>query len=592
MNIVNFYLVCILVQSTHNRKYYTEQSAEIVEFPKHTDWSMYAAKLSLISIFLKIVLLIFHIHSIESGQSGKCELDDDDYEVVVLCKHVNASNVGPDTDEILIPILPYEDHVHLELTAIIFPNGIVQKHWYTGSVPIKSFHFKITGVTVIGENAFNCPAFYSLGLLALELRTFTEFKSGIFNGLDNLQSLAIFQGEYLTTLGVQLLKPLHRKLRFFNDSSLNSTLKDLFGGSKMSRLTNITLRNAENVPYRRILSGTDFTGLPVVSSLVMHQIGIEAILDDTFSVIGETLSELDLSLNFIKYLNIDMFYNYFNTHRRIAKSLYIGGNAFECDCNFYLLKNVSIINFGYADHWTMDIQCSERSTFASQQICEDTQIIRTNQMHLDHSDEIGEYYAFINIQLKFNRNSLALFMRQFKPRRYRLLLYNLNDTYLDKFALCPSRQMLKEALQCFTLEHIDERISIGNHLSESNVTFACVLYMLRPQKVWPLHCVTFSLAIQCQQIPWILLVNLLWTVALVSIVSFLIGTFTVFMWTTFRLSNASGESNRDLGIDRNMDYESCEIESRDENRFNAYYASVYNLSNRMDSIEYVEVDIV
>lgn len=453
-----------------------------------------------------------------------CDLDEN-FALNIICRNISATDVGPAFDVVVGPILAYEDFVNLELSFIEFSNGRVQPNWYNGKIEIYFLRFQLDNVLVIEDNAFNAPALLLLNGMELILNTFTEFKSGMFMGLNDLEMLVIRgdrYGAYMCNLNDQWLRPIQRKLNWFNHYRLNNSLQDFFGTQKLTRLYNISVSNPPFVFHPRILGQNDFTGLRAVISLVLMRCNIYAILEKTFDTIGETLAELDLNFNEIAHASIDMFYKYLDSPIMFEiyhKVFLLTSRQLHCDCDFYLLKNASVISFG---EW-MPLTCLNYSNIPSDGACDPIQIIHIDRFGLLFPYGLDNKYAYVNFQLKLGRDPHnILIVTQFKRRPYRLLTYSFDDAKSLGKIKCPKADHDK----CFIFSSTEVRIPTP---MKTTFTFFCVIFLQHPQRVWPLHCQTlFNPSHNANLEDWTSMV--LWGSSVIIVLSFCIGFFSYCIW--------------------------------------------------------------
>lgn len=339
------------------------------------------SKCSVQSLAAIVLAIIIHLAKVELA----CVLDES-HALNIICTNISSADVGPAIDVVVGPILVFEDFVNIELSFIELPNGRVQPNWYNSTIEIYFLRFKLDNVHVVENNAFNAPALKSLIGMELILNTYTEFKSGMFMGLDDLEMLTIrsdgIGAHYMCHSNNELLRPIQKKLNWFNHYHLNSSLKEFFGTQTLTRLFQISVSNPPSLFYPRILGQNDFNGLRAVSSLVMMRCNISAILENTFDTIGQTLVELDLNFNEIAHASIDMFFKYLDSpiiSNFYHKSFILTSRQLHCDCDFYLLKNASLMSFG---KW-LPINCLNYSNMPSNRECDPIQIIHTDRFGLE-----------------------------------------------------------------------------------------------------------------------------------------------------------------------------------------------------------------
>lgn len=416
-----------------------------------------------------------------------------------ICTKLMASEIGAIVDSIYKSTLAYVTSVSLALNSIEFPNGTIGPNWYNGSIDISYLIMTLDTVTVIEDNAFDTPAFHPLQSISLILNAFVEIKGGIFNGLSNLKWLKLSTkngfGAYVCHRSDQLFKPFHNSIEIFANFIANHPFQDYYGAHKMTRLQRIGTSNPRSTVYPRVLSNIDFTGLATIAELILNQCDIEAILENTFDYIGATLADLDLGGNNIKHMTFDMLHTFLDSpliFEYLKKIFHMGDNLLECTCDFYLIKNITLISFGSINVPDRYISChaSARAHSANDLMCEDIQIINSRKFHLDYPFKGIHRYAYLNVQLKFRRDNFIV-LRQFKPRPYRLWIHNPGESNLIEMARkCPNKKWSTESVKCLRFTKQEVSIPIDRFIMKSRFTIFCVIYLQYPQKTWPLHCTT------------------------------------------------------------------------------------------------------
>lgn len=497
----------------------------------------------LIAFQIKILLIWHELSSIIQANAANesqpdlhtdCELAEE-YAFVVLCTNMNSLNVGRAVDNLARPIVPFGPTLNLELRSIKFPDGVMGSNWYSGNISLYLIYIELDDVTVIEDNAFNVPALRTVYMISFLLKSFTEFKGKMFSGLELLEILTIIpeNGAYFSYSNDKLLDPIYKTLKMFINLNFNATFKDTFGrgGYRRFALLEVAATNPRFNYIQRILSADDFSSLFAIRSLLLTNCGIEAISDHTFDYIGETLSKLDLSGNNLKHITIDLFYKFFDSSKfatNIAKIIALPQNL-ECNCDIYLVRNVTLINFGHSIQQDESIiLCNDNGNLSNIR-CDDAQLLYPKKFHLMYKG--GEVFAYLNYQLKFNQINAELIVRQFKKRRYRLWIHSLNDRTTLK---CPQKTWLEQFVNCYSFTKFEELIPIKKHLMNSDLTIFCIVYLQYPRKVWPLHCATIAKSIIVVPELWMVMENVVWIVSLLSFSCFFVGFSVIFAWSICR----------------------------------------------------------
>lgn len=238
------------------------------------------------------------------------------------------------------------------------------------------------------------------------------------------------------------------------------------------------------------MSRDDFSGLVVVISLLLSSCNIQAILENSFDLIGETLIELSLNGNHIKHVSIDLFYTFLDLPIIFSynhKTFTIDTLAVPCNCDSILLSNTTLISFGYR-LGNFD-NCPIES-------CKDAQLIHAEKLQLEIFKYETSPLAYMNFQLNLNRNQKdsepVLIVKQFKARPYRLWIMNLIVPDIRRRSQCPKIEWLRQSVDCLRFSRSEENIPIAKDLMKSNFTIVCIILLQHPRRVWPLHCITVS----------------------------------------------------------------------------------------------------
>lgn len=507
--------------------------------------------LTMISIVaLIIIAFITIVYAATTEFESNCELYDSS-PLAVVCTNLNSSTVGESVDKVIQPIVSFNDYLQLELRSIEFTNGRIEPNWYTGHNKIYIFIFYLGCVTFIADNAFNSPAFRWMAALSLVLENFTEFNGGIFNGLNNLRSLDIHSKNGLPVYNIYspiepVLEPLRKTLEYYMNIISNRPLKDYFGKHRMSRLFNVSVSNTRDMYYPRVLSKEDFTGLSTVFSVILNYCSIHAILENTFDYIGETINELDLGMNNIKQLTFDLLYTFLDIpprHWASYKLLYMGLSQLKCDCDFYLMKNVTLISFGYTSVPDNFIGCDKNWLVSTLGECETVQLIQPKRFHLVYPFSERRPYAYLKFQLNLIEGQAGrqLMIRQTKGRRYRVWIMNTNGGHTKKIRKCPNREWIAHSAKCLRFSSTAERFPIENYLTASRLTIICIVYLQYPQKVWPLHCITIFNSFSCHDCQWIFLDSVCWIIPLIVFAGLSMGLASTWLCKAIITVNESEE---------------------------------------------------
>lgn len=371
------------------------------------------------------------------------------------------------------------------------PNANLQPNWYKGLLKIDSLG--ITKFSSITANSFNSPALRSVERLSLSIPKFIEpipYERGIFNGLTSLSELYISDITF-TSIDKYFLQPLQKSLRYFSSDVFPKNpgdLNQLFGGARMSRLEYIRIMQYDFYPMH-VIAGSNFTGLPAIQHLELAYCGIEVILADTFNFIGETLVTLHLEQNRLTTVQFSTFRQFLEKWPRFgytSKVLNLYDCELECDCEFYKLRNITVIAMG---HLVLNGSCTATRNYNmySTECFDDFQVIHTNRLHLRRRKYTS--YAYFKFELRMLIDNTTLIISNPLEQPFQLLILTSNGQ--PSKPKCPNRYWLQHWMPCWRLSNPVERIPVKRYLHQSTVTLFCVTSLLSQDGIWPLHCISF-----------------------------------------------------------------------------------------------------
>lgn len=445
-----------------------------------------------------IITIVFHKFTITAtathNSNRDCSLSDDEVIVVIVCN--DTWNIGAQVDAILEPIIDFEPMTSLELNAIKFPNGRVTANWYDGHIDIYSLKIELDNVTVIEQNAFDTKAFRTISILVLVFKTLTILEAGIFNNFHSLD-LADFKvaknGLYVINPNSNIFQPIHKTIRFISLPYYTGRhFNNLFGGIRLSRVLKIVVSHCFR--YRRTLAAENFTGLTIINDLELNNCGIEVIREHAFDFVGETLAKLVLSNNRIKFLDFERISVFVQSRPRLVmmdqrKQLYIYNNRIECTCDYYEMRNLTMISFGYSLFQDKRLTCTPlKQNHRSHRVCDNLQVLHVDKLFLNHPTI--SIYTFPNIQIKFNATADILTVKQSKVRPYRLWIKSVHQPVNIGGNQCSNKAINYDSENCLVLSNMIANINVQEYFQESELVMFCVMYFSYQSPVLPLHCAT------------------------------------------------------------------------------------------------------
>lgn len=381
----------------------------------------------------------------------------------------------------------------MRFVKIQFPNPVLGPGWYNSKYRIHSITFQNCNIVAIKKDAFVGDVFSDVSSLSLSSESPIQYEIGMFNGLDKLDSLKLYEVSFRSGCS-RCLEPLKRKLYEFAYLSFPDDLhfNDLFGNARLSNLCTIHMV-ADNQTRSRTLAAANFSGLSVIYALSLPSCGIEIICADTFSYIGETLTNIDLAFNKIKTVNYIIFRTFFTTiSRHIGaifndKRLNIFNNLFDCDCQYYELKSiVEAENYHIPEGGIYNKLTCNYNFMSFQSNCNNLHTIRSAKLCLNTTGNASNsFLKFVlrmvngNLYLKTGAQGtfyLLIFCHDMQPRRGR----------------CPSRAVKTGLIQCLLLTNATKQVSMEKYLQTSSITSFFITYFSRTHRFWPLHYITVS----------------------------------------------------------------------------------------------------
>lgn len=318
------------------------------------------------------------------------------------------------------------------------------------------------------------------------------------------------------------MQPLSRKLMAFTyiKCPAHLQLTPFFGSVRMSNLKYIFM-SSEGLNASRFLSADNFTGLPVIESISLHFFGIELILEHTFDFIGETLDRIYLSCNNIKHLTYTLFAIFLNSQCMNQKALSIVTADIECDCDFYELRNMSLIALKYPKSLVDYLEFYTcRNEWPTIEKCPASQQIHSRSVCL----ELPYFELFAYPEFNVHAVDDELIIETMAAVKYRLLIINHSTIEKRKSTKCPSKFWANQSVKCFQFSRLQSAIAINQTIWRSDLMTIYIIYVSAFNEVWPLH----IRSMRIEQSEWIIgefIINALLCFCCVLPLSILLGLF-------------------------------------------------------------------
>lgn len=393
---------------------------------------------------------------------------------------------------------------NIHLNGATFPNGTMQVGWYNGNDTVHHLTLASESLKIIEPGAFTAKALQDLEILRFSMTSPIEFKFGIWDGLQGLQSLIIGAWHVFQTESDEFLKSLSNTLNSFKSSYGYTTnvvsLNSLFGNGNFLNLNSIAIEFIRPIHgYLKVLAADNFTALSAIQSLSIIDCGVESILEQAFDYIGETLIELNLGYNNIKTMNPSLLNVFFESAKNASfeiKLLNVTNNQFECNCNFYELRNISFLNSRNEIYTikAMDCQQATGNQDPNDEKCENLQKIDTGRFHMQ--TEFVQSVAYPKFDLNFDQARMVLAIKNRNPVKYRLLIQNHNDG-LRNMEHCPAATWLSRSMKCLMINRTNEQLMIAEYVKETELTTFYIIYASQRKMFWPMHAATIRASVEC-----------------------------------------------------------------------------------------------
>lgn len=225
----------------------------------------------------------------------------------------------------------------MSLQYINFKNLTLSKGWLDTAFKLKSLQLCDANVISIEDNAFDTEPFHEILRLELISVPIRVFKSGVFNGLQNLKFISL-ESVRVFEFGMNVLAPVP-KLQSFTLKNCGSQLlkiDHLFGMIQMKKLETVDIRKCN---LQDTITEETFSGLYNIQLLVLSSNGIKRIAPKSFDYIFETASIVLLNGNNLTTIPKDLFT--IKTKREIKVTVNLHNNPFHCDCGLEHLRAIS-----------------------------------------------------------------------------------------------------------------------------------------------------------------------------------------------------------------------------------------------------------
>lgn len=386
----------------------------------------------------------------------------------------------------------------LSLRKINFPNSTLSPGWYNGDNPFIALELIGNDIEIIKTGAFDAEPFKELRELTFLNNPTVEFEHQIFRNLRKLEVL-IFRFTIIKNMDTKLLQPVDRTLihlSYFGLPVMNS-FDYMLGKVRFSKLVQVRMHSTSTEALK-ILGPSNFTSLLVLKYLDLSHCGIEVILNQTFDFLGETVEVINLEFNELSAINAKLFHIYLDRQFLFHKKLFLTGNPFICDCDFFEYRNMTSMNLfenKKISHCYKNLSCvhSVDSTETEQNR---TGHLKCHKMSTIHVAKICQYHSQFEINahpkfhLSFQKERESISLKTHVIGSFRLLVKNLELVNSRPKKRCPSRELIHKYAKCYILSKEERAMPFTKFLAQSKISTFFVIHVSSKKTVWPLNCMT------------------------------------------------------------------------------------------------------
>lgn len=335
-------------------------------------------------------------------------------------------------------------------------------------------------INLIQANAFNEHAFYRLQRLYFaDISGLVKLVPGWSTGLCYLYGINIF-GMTIENANDIALESIGETLRHISLEGLtnNIDLRDVFGRKELPALETVGVQYAANVTVDRFLDSNSFSALIVVHSLSASHCRIVAVHDGTFEHLKK-LFVIDLTYNRLKDLSSNTFISFFNADSQSSiKRLQFSENPMRCNCNYYELKNMSVLNPFIAVYYD---ECDDDHQVPfDPSKCRRMQMIR-KRMNCFRSADFG-LFGHPVIEFRILDNGTEKFIRIESETGGPFKMF-----VLDTETLLMQKNCSRSGLRCILLPNGTSIIPLSHFGSNASIVSFFATLNMNPALVWPLN---------------------------------------------------------------------------------------------------------
>lgn len=247
--------------------------------------------------------------------------------------------------------------ISVTFDEIHFADNEMHSNWYDGRYCLYSLRINAKNINAIRADAFIATAFQKLFYLKLitDQRP-VQIHVDAFRGMGALVHLK-FDAKGVQSIPAGIFDPMANSIGklYLVEWPNNANMNEMGAHVVYRALSVLDIRHVQSpqTKFRR-LTAANFTAFRRLKELYLLNCGIEAISEHAFDVVGRTLVYVHLAKNRIKFINLAMIRQIFESKRDVRFRL-SGQVVLACTC---ALIELEIMCFPFRDTTLMDIECA------------------------------------------------------------------------------------------------------------------------------------------------------------------------------------------------------------------------------------------
>lgn len=360
--------------------------------------------------------------------------------------------------------------------------------WYKGQWEIHNLVVMECQLITITPNAFNAPVFNQLQ--TLEFQQLVQFEFNYNPSIYQKLAAVYLTNVHFRQIANQLFSPIKRHIKTLHISYMPDEVDfATFFANERYPLLYILQIIGLGGNATRSLDSSCLPRMPGVKIILLRKSGITAIHPNTFEIMGQTLLWLYLDANKLTTISIDIFASYIDV---AVKNLFLllTDNPFECTCEYYELRNYTIIGAGQA---IRNMEECRTAPPQQQSNCANMQTISKKKLFIEDPEIYN--YGLSKVFIRIANDQLTI-NTKFNGK-FRLIIINRDAIRFRKKSKCPMSEWIRNSVKCIRLTNSVRAIPIDGFMPEQElamITFGIILPMTF-RRMWPLHIQTFRKSI-------------------------------------------------------------------------------------------------